>query len=90
MAEVHVLAFVQTERLEGRTVFQRRENKMAFYWLEDALKAAEEQCSRMLDNYKEAGYAIARDGETIFTYFGRGDNKIVGIWNFYVDTMQIL
>ena len=89
MAEVHVLAFVQTERMDGQIVFQRRENKAAFYWLDNALNAAEEQCSRMLDHYKEAGYSTVKDSETTFTYFGRGENRIVGFWNFYVDSMQM-
>lgn len=90
MAEIHVLGFIHIEKLDDQIVLQRRENTMAFYLLDDALNAAEERCSHMIDNYEKDGYSTARNGKTIFKYFGIGDNKIAGIWNFYVDTIQIL
>lgn len=88
MTEIHVLAFVQTERINGEKIFERRENKVAFKELNDALFAAEEQCMLMCDHYKNAGYLVDHnDRETIFHYFS--SDGLVGSWNFYIDTLNV-
>ena len=56
MKEIHVLAFVQTERKDGVTVYHRRSNKVAFTDIVKALDAAENQCFAMFDQYRNHGY----------------------------------
>ena len=88
MTEIHVLAFVQTEWVNGKKTFERRENKVAFEELNDALFAVEDQCNRMAQMYESAGYLVSHeDRENIFHYFNK--NGLEGVWNFYIDTMNV-
>ena len=90
MKEIHVLAFVHTERKNGMTSFERRENKVAFTDVIQALQAAEAQCFAMLDMYRYHGYDVICEEERMTSFHYFGDDGLVGTWNFYVDSMALI
>jgi len=90
MKEIHVLAFVQTERKNGTTTFKRRENKVAFTDVIQALQAAEDQCFAMFEMYRNLGYGVTYQEERMTSFHYFGDDGLVGSWNFYVDSMTLI
>lgn len=90
MKEIHVLAFVQTERKDGVTVYHRRSNKVAFTDIVKALDAAENQCFAMFDQYRNHGYNVKFDDYQMTLFHYSDEHGLAGTWNFYVDSMPII
>lgn len=88
MTEIHVLAFVQTEWVNGEKTFERRESIVAFEDLGAALFAVGDRCNHVAQVCEGAGYLVSHGArENIFRSFNR--YGLAGVWNFCIDTLNV-